>query len=152
MCPGKAEPVFAYRGPDSTREGPSPRIRSFQVAPRNELISCVFLYPRTQRLATIYQDDLPMPETKISRSPLTRLVLFIICMAVAASILAGVLYLAVDLPGQQQAIKAPENKFVAPWWDTSCFEACGNRFLAHEINWAGLEACYHTCCGGGLTC
>lgn len=93
-----------------------------------------------------------MPETKTSRSPLTRLVLFIICMAVAASILAGVLYLAVDLPAQQQTIQPPENKFVAPWWDTSCFDACDIRFLAHTISSAEWTACYHTCCGGGLTC
>ena len=83
---------------------------------------------------------------------LKNLIFFIACLAVAASILAGALYLAVDLPAQQQAIKAPENKFVAPWYNPDCTEACNNLYLAHTINAAAWTACLSTCCGGGIDC
>lgn len=93
-----------------------------------------------------------MTATQSPGSPLGRLVLFIACLAIAGSILAGVLYFTVDLPAQQAAVQPPENKFVAPWWDVNCFTACDNLYLAHTINKATWDACYHTCCGGGLTC
>ena len=43
-----------------------------------------------------------------AHSPLARLVLFIICLAIAASILATVHYLVIDLPAQKN-LPAPEN-------------------------------------------
>jgi archaellum component FlaG (FlaF/FlaG flagellin family) len=43
-----------------------------------------------------------------TRSPLARLVLFIVCLSIAGSIVAGVHYYAVDLP-QQQNVQAPAN-------------------------------------------
>jgi len=49
-----------------------------------------------------------MPETNASRSPLARLVLFIVCLAIAASLVAGTHYYAIDLP-QQKSLQAPEN-------------------------------------------
>lgn len=46
--------------------------------------------------------------TQTERSPLARLVLFMICLSVAGTILAGGHYLAVDLP-QQKAFHPPAN-------------------------------------------
>ena len=43
------------------------------------------------------------------KSPLTRLVLFIVCLAIAATIVAGAHYLAVDLPAQETALHPPAN-------------------------------------------
>jgi hypothetical protein len=43
-----------------------------------------------------------------SISPLVRLVLFMVCLSIAGSIVAGAHYYAVDLP-QQQALQAPTN-------------------------------------------
>lgn len=54
-----------------------------------------------------------------SKSPLARLVLFAICLAVAGSIVAGVHYFAVDLPGQQ-VLHAPMNG--------DCLESCDDLF------------------------
>jgi len=42
-------------------------------------------------------------------SPLARLVLFIVCLAFAAGIVAGVHYLAIDLPAQEAVLHAPAN-------------------------------------------
>jgi hypothetical protein len=47
-----------------------------------------------------------MPEPE--KSPLTRLVLFIICIAVIATAFAGVHYYTVDLP-QQKTLQVPTN-------------------------------------------
>lgn len=42
------------------------------------------------------------------RSPLARLVLFMVCLSVAGAFIAGAHYVAVDLP-QQQNLQAPTN-------------------------------------------
>ena len=42
-----------------------------------------------------------MTEPQTDRSPLVRLVLFIVCLAIAGSIAAGVLYYVAGLPQQQ---------------------------------------------------
>lgn len=47
--------------------------------------------------------------TSPERSPLARLVLFMVCTAIAGSILAGAHYAAVDLPAQEWALHAPAN-------------------------------------------
>jgi len=49
-----------------------------------------------------------MTETPFSGSPLARLVLFFVCMALAGSFIAGMHYAAVDLPAQKN-IQAPQN-------------------------------------------
>jgi hypothetical protein len=41
-------------------------------------------------------------------SPLARLVLFLVCLAIAGSLVAGTHYYAIDLP-QQNSLQAPEN-------------------------------------------
>ena len=43
-----------------------------------------------------------------THSPLARLVLFMVCLSIAAGIVAGIHYVAVDLP-EQQTVKAPAN-------------------------------------------
>lgn len=48
-----------------------------------------------------------------ARSPLARLVLFMVCLSIAGSFVAGVHYVAVDLP-QQQTVKAPANGAIGP--------------------------------------
>ncbi|NMB77592.1 MAG: hypothetical protein GYA23_00675 [Methanomicrobiales archaeon] len=54
-----------------------------------------------------------MTETISSRSPLAMLVLFMICLAIGGSIIAGLHYYTVDLPGQQRAaLTMPENSAV----------------------------------------
>lgn len=53
------------------------------------------------------------------KSPLARLVLFMVCLSVAASIVAGAQYFAVDLPGQQ-VLHAPANG--------DCSETCNDLF------------------------
>ena len=42
------------------------------------------------------------------KTPLTRLVLFMVCLSFAGAFVAGLQYYAVDLP-QQNAVKVPEN-------------------------------------------
>jgi hypothetical protein len=49
-----------------------------------------------------------MPESPSAYTPLTRLVLVMVCLAIAGSIGAGVHYYAVDLP-QQKSVQPPDN-------------------------------------------
>ena len=46
--------------------------------------------------------------TQTEYSPLARLVLFMVCLSVAGTLLAGGHYFAVDLP-QQQSVQVPSN-------------------------------------------
>jgi len=79
-----------------------------------------------------------------SRSPLARLVLFMFCLSVAGTFIAGVHYAAIDLP-QQNSLTAPENGKSAL---TLCFEACEAKY------WRGTPQgvlacakCYEACFG-----
>lgn len=45
-----------------------------------------------------------------TRSPLASLVLFMVCLSIAGTVVAGAHYFAVDLP-QQKALPAPANDF-----------------------------------------
>lgn len=67
-----------------------------------------------------------------TQSPLAGLVLFIVCLAIAGTLVGGVHYFAIDLP-QQNAVQAPDNLFV---YGGSC--ACDQE----------LAACRSTCKGG----
>jgi hypothetical protein len=71
-----------------------------------------------------------MPDTK---SPLARLVLFMVCLAIAGSCVAGVHYYTVDLP-QQQSQTAPENSHI----DTGCMDWCTSGSMPYYI-------CYSMC-------
>jgi hypothetical protein len=50
-----------------------------------------------------------MTTSHSAQSPLARLVLFMTCLAIAGSIVAGAHYLAVDLPTQEAALYPPAN-------------------------------------------
>jgi len=49
-----------------------------------------------------------MTEPHSTQSPFARLVLFMVCLAIAGTIIAGAHYLAIDRP-QQERVQAPEN-------------------------------------------
>jgi hypothetical protein len=44
-----------------------------------------------------------------TKSPLSRLVLFMVCLSIAGALVAVIHYLAIDEPQQKAAIQAPEN-------------------------------------------
>ena len=50
-----------------------------------------------------------MTKTQSKRSPLARLVLFIVCLAIAGSVVAGMHYEIIDRPAQETALYAPAN-------------------------------------------
>ena len=50
-----------------------------------------------------------MTTSHSAQSPLARLVLFMTCLAIAGSIVAGAHYLAVDLPTQEAVLYPPAN-------------------------------------------
>jgi hypothetical protein len=64
---------------------------------------------------------IPMSETK---SPLARLVLFMVCLSIAGAFIAGVHYAAIDLP-QQQSVTTPENGNEGL---TRCLAACEAKY------------------------
>ncbi|PKL70654.1 MAG: hypothetical protein CVV30_04715 [Methanomicrobiales archaeon HGW-Methanomicrobiales-1] len=66
-----------------------------------------------------------------TQSPLAGLVLFIVCLAFAGTLVAGVHYFAIDLP-QQKAVQAPENSENK---DYACINECGRQ----------VESCTNLC-------
>lgn len=50
-----------------------------------------------------------MNEPGNTNQPLARLVLFMVCLALAGTFVAGAHYYAVDLPEQQKNLQAPDN-------------------------------------------
>jgi archaellum component FlaG (FlaF/FlaG flagellin family) len=74
--------------------------------------------------------------TVSQRSPLARLVLFMVCLAIAGSILAGAHYYAVDLP-QQKTLQAPEN---AESSNSNC-EICRHNCLVDPDYYSCLSIC-----------
>ena len=83
-----------------------------------------------------------------AQSPLRKLVLFLVCLALAGTILAGILYLTVELPAQQPA-RAPPNgpgsSRPCEIFRTDCPGGCGN-------DQACLDRCdqlYNGCQYGG---
>lgn len=82
---------------------------------------------------------MPVSEPK---SPLARLVLFMVCLSAAGAFIAGVHYAAVDLP-QQQSVTAPENGNMDL---TQCLAVCDATY------WRGTNegvvkcaGCYNDC-------
>ncbi|MFA4861310.1 hypothetical protein [Methanoregula sp.] len=60
-----------------------------------------------------------MSGTPAEKSPLARLVLFMVCLSIAGSLVAGVHWFAIDLPAQQaRALHPPGNG------NTELFAAC----------------------------
>jgi hypothetical protein len=67
-------------------------------------------------------------------SPLVRLVLFMICLSIAGSIVAGAHYYAVDLP-QQQTLQAPTNL------EYECTQCAGLTDIAQKIRCNYVNVC-----------
>ena len=68
-----------------------------------------------------------------SRSPLTSLVLFIICIAIAATAVAAIHWYTIDLPGQQNAPQAPSNdcgNYVEKQFE--CHSRCGQDIQCYS--------------------
>lgn len=61
--------------------------------------------------------------SEASPAPLARLVLFMVCLAIAGSVLAGAHYYAVDLP-QQNTIQAPGNAYSSTATCAICKSNC----------------------------
>jgi hypothetical protein len=57
------------------------------------------------------------------KSPLAQLVLFMVCLAIAASILASAHYLVIDLPAQKN-LPAPENAVSSTMNCAMCMNNC----------------------------
>ena len=77
------------------------------------------------------------------RSPLYCLVLFMTCLAIAGSVLAGAHYYAVDLP-QQNALQAPENAQSS----TSNCQLCKNNCKIDADYFLCISICNDLECSG----
>jgi len=87
-----------------------------------------------------------------TQSPLAGLVLFIICLAIAGTFVAGVHYFAIDLP-QQNALQAPENEY--PWPKEDCEFECGVDKSVCESQcptYVGRTQCKNQCTAEYNTC
>lgn len=89
-----------------------------------------------------------MSETQSGKSPLGRLVLFMFCLAVVGSFVAGMHYYAVDLPAQQN-LKAPENFQGQECFTVTCLpkgnpERC-DGFCANKYPENQFDACVEEC-------
>jgi hypothetical protein len=82
-------------------------------------------------------------------SPLTRLVLFTVCLSIAGTFVAGAHYVTVDLP-QQNVLQAPANTDPG-----SCFLECASTARACFKGCGGNGGCSEACrqtayaCGNG---
>jgi hypothetical protein len=78
------------------------------------------------------------------KSPLARLVLFMVCLALAGSMIAGIHYLTIDLPSQD-SVKAPLN---SERMDENCevqYRAC--VLVCHRTMTTPVDQddCYSSC-------
>jgi hypothetical protein len=84
-----------------------------------------------------------MTATPQEKAPLARLIIFIVCLALAGSVAAGIYYLAIDLPGQDSA-KVPQNSVnpdeVCQAQRQACYEGCNSLF-----NPSDRFECLHAC-------
>lgn len=71
---------------------------------------------------SITEDERTMTGNHRERSPLARLVLFMIFLSLAGTLVAGLHWYAIDLPVQQELIRAPDNYDPTPC--DSCQYAC----------------------------
>jgi hypothetical protein len=89
------------------------------------------------------------------KSPLVQLILFIVCLAIAGSFVAGVHYFVVDLPTQME-IQAPTN---GDWCTDTCYSDymsdlvsnCGgskNHAFCGTIYWNTYQTCLQECDSG----
>jgi hypothetical protein len=81
------------------------------------------------------KEDISMSEP--APSPLARLVMFMICLAIAGSILAGAHYYAIDLPAQQAALHAPANARISD----SAYNTCMLNCLGDPLYYKCISMC-----------
>ena len=91
-----AGPVLPVTGPKKSRK--NSRSLIFKYRPGEPYLTS----PRCRELLV------PMSASHPTFSPLARLVLFMVCLSIAGTVVAGAHYGAVDLP-QQNALQPPEN-------------------------------------------
>jgi hypothetical protein len=72
------------------------------------------------------------------RSPLARLVLFMVCLSIAGTILGGVHYVVVDIPAQA-SVHPPENFDSGAC--TACLATCGYKFWDTGCEDSCLRSC-----------
>jgi len=83
-----------------------------------------------------------MRMSESTKSPLARLVLFMICVSVLGSIIAGAHYYTIDLP-QQQSVQAPANY---------CIYTYGQcKDLYYNYHWMKV-CCWKDCCTTPADC
>ena len=81
-----------------------------------------------------------------NRSPLASLVLFMFCLSIAGSALAGAHYYAVDLP-QQKNLQAPEN--AEGTTDCKmCKHNCIIYIAVDDLYYSCIDQCKDLTCGG----
>lgn len=68
------------------------------------------------------------------RSPLSARVLFLVCLGIAGSVLAGLQYVAVDLPQQERSLSQPPTNSVV---ETACYQTC--------LQYADATTCVNKC-------
>lgn len=85
------------------------------------------------------------------KSPLARLVLFMVCLSAVGSLYAGVVYYSVDLPIQNaMALKAPQNRGdydPCYGWQAqmgACYLECNDKYPAYK--WEVFAAISHEYC------
>lgn len=88
-----------------------------------------------------------MTESQIARSPLARLVLFMICVSVAGAFVAGAHYYVIDLP-QQNLVQAPANfLFGSSACADSCKASCQRNYdscINSPKGWSESNPCGNT--------
>ena len=72
------------------------------------------------------------------RSPLARLVLFLVCLSLVGAVAAGIHYFAIDLPQQKAVPVAPEN--------TAPYEPCPYPLGGPYYTVCYEYMCYKNCC------
>ena len=76
-----------------------------------------------------------------SRSPLARLVLFLICLSIAGGLIGGAHYLAIDRPVQRASeLQAPANEQSA-YMD--CVYVCIHKYTGKNMD--EVQACSRNC-------
>ncbi|MDO9550059.1 MAG: hypothetical protein Q7J03_03715 [Methanoregula sp.] len=86
-----------------------------------------------------------MTDPHATRSPLARLVLFIVCLAFAGSFVAVVHYLAVDLPAQNIP-QAPANGNSCALYENQRMECVQGCYVKHpEWDFIGRNLCGNWC-------
>jgi hypothetical protein len=87
------------------------------------------------------------PSQHKEKSPLGRLVLFIVCLAIAASLVTGTWYGAVVLP-QQKALQTPENSGCVDRCDRGCsdtLQTCFKDSLDRKVCMHEQQQCENSC-------